>query len=85
MFAPESIVEDDHKNLYVGLRDGKIVKIYPSKLDKVGEGKIEKLFNGKLNTSLTTSLSHGIPLGIHLLIVCNLDIFIKTAFIYQYS
>ena len=80
MFAPESIVEDDHKNLYVGLRDGKIVKIYPSKLDKVGEGKIEKL-----NTSLTTSLSHGIPLGIHLLIVCNLDIFIKTAFIYQYS
>lgn len=65
MFAPESIVEDENRNLYVGLRDGKIVKIYPSTSGAIGEGKIEQLFDGKLDTVVTTDSSHGIPLGIY--------------------
>ena len=64
MFAPESIVEDEFKNLYVGLRDGKIVKIFPSKHGAIGEGETEVLAEGELRADgVTGQLPDGLPLG----------------------
>ena len=64
MFAPESIVEDYFKNLYVGLRDGKIVKIHPSSLGTIGEGKTEILTEGKIhNDPVQSDHSNALPLG----------------------
>ena len=64
MFAPESIVEDQRRNLYVGLRDGRVVKIVPSVFGKIAEGEMEVLNDGQMDWDATTGdISHGVPLG----------------------
>ena len=62
--APESIEVDEEGNLYAGLHDGRIVKIYVSPKGKVGLGRIENITNGIFAVGDTTDGStHGRPMG----------------------
>ena len=64
MVAPESIVEDDLKNLYIGTRDGKIVKVQPSLDGVIGEGKMEVMIEGKVHPHpVASEVTNAIPLG----------------------
>lgn len=66
MNAPESIVEDDYKNLYTGFADGRIVRIAPSSDGIIGQGEITNITTGVLFNKAATVKEEavGMPLGL---------------------
>jgi len=66
--GPECIVEDDNKNIYTGLSNGKIMKIHPGHNDKIGEGYQEVFFYSKFPGAAKTdpNAEHGRPLGMRI-------------------
>ncbi|CAK8683939.1 unnamed protein product [Clavelina lepadiformis] len=66
---PESIAEDDKKNLYVGLSDGRIIQIKPSADGgRIGAGDTVNLTSGIIKNipAVLKDVSHGWPLGLRL-------------------
>jgi len=66
--GPECVVEDEDKNIYTGLRDGRLLKISPDLNGKIGEGLIETFFLSYFPhlPSSYPNASHGRPLGLRI-------------------
>ena len=85
--APESFVEDDDKNLYTGLKDGRIVKIYPLN-GVVGAGNTEVIASVKFDGKDSTfDIKHGRPLGKQSKVCKSIFVFSSNSVLqcYQYT
>jgi len=67
--GPECIVEDENMNIYTGLNNGDVMKIYPSESGTIGGGKQELLFHSEFKDAAKTlpDAKHGRPLGMRII------------------